>query len=306
MHIRRLVKAGQSSHTVALPKNWLEKNKLSKGNTVYIQEQSPDELLITPHLGEPVQEAKHTTITVDDKTLDTIQREITAAYVNNSASIDLVGKSIAQHAKDIRKILHDFVALEIVEQTANRITAKDMLNLQEISIDKSVKRMDIMIRTMLQDSLSTATGNDLSESVAVRDEDVNRLYFLLVRLLKSALRTPTIANQMEITSTGVLGYWMLVHYLEQLADTTTSVCKNAATEKKQHKQFVSLLSALEQDYRDVMKAAHEKNKALADEVARRRIQRQDTARSLSKPELSYGCSTISTLISDIARLVIDD
>ena len=310
MHIRRLVKAGQASHTVSLPKEWLEKNKLGKGATLYIHEKSDHELVITPHLpGEAVTGGhKAITIPVDGKALDTVQREITAAYVNNCKTIDLVGESIAQHAKEIRRMLHDFVALEVAEQTATKISAKDMLDLQEISVDKSIKRMDIIVRTMLQDTASTANGKDLSESVHVRDYDVNRLYFLLTRLLKSALGNPALAAQFELSSNSVLDNWMLVHQLEQLADTVKALCKECAgLEAKQRKNVVSALLALEQDYLDAMKAVHDHDTKLADAVARRRTERQAAASALSDalPAIGYGCSTISSSLSEIARLVID-
>jgi len=310
MHIRRLVKAGLISHTVSLPKEWLDKNKLGKGSTVYVHEKSDHELLITPHLpGEAITGGhKSITISVDGKSLDTVQREITAAYVNNCKTIDLVGESIATHAKDIRKILHDFVALEVAEQSATKISAKDLLDLQEISVDKSIKRMDIIVRTMLKDCQTTAAGKDLSESVAVRDYDVNRLYFLLTRLLKSSLGNPALAAQFELSPSSVLGSWMLVHHLENLADAVKSLCKDCATlDQKQRKSVVSLLVALDQDYLDTMKASHEKDKNLADNVARRHVQRQDASSALGdfSPRIAYGCSTISSLLSDIARLVID-
>lgn len=305
MHIRRLVKAGPASHTVSLPKDWLEKNQLSKGSTIYVHEQSDNELLITPHLDAQPVTQKTVVINIDGKGLDTIQREITAAYVNNASSIDLLGEDIAKHAKEVRRMLHDFVALEISEQSATKITAKDLLNLQEISVDKSIKRMDIIVRTMLQDSLSTASGKNLSESVSVRDEDVNRLYFLLVRLLKNAIKNPNTAAQLDLSSDSVLQQWMLVHHLEQLADATKSACAECVDlSAKSKKQVQGILAQLEHDYRDVMKAVHEKDKALADEVARRRIERQEAAAEL-EPELGHSCSTISSLISDIARLVID-
>ncbi len=303
MHIRKLVKAGPASHTISLPKEWLERNNLTKGATLYIHEQSDNELIITPSLVEPqTTQQKTVTIPVDGKALDTIQREITAAYVNNANTIDLVGESIAKNAKEIRRMLHDFVALEIAEQSPGKISAKDLLNLSEISVDKSLKRMDIIVRTMLQDAKLTASGKDLSESVLFRDYDVNRLYFLLVRLLKSALTNPNLAAQFELNPPSVLKSWMLVHHLEQTADTIKSLCKECTKlEAKQRKDSTALIGLLEKDYLDVMKAVHEKNKTLADEVARRRQERTSGI-----PQIAHGCNTLASLISDIARLVIDE
>ncbi len=306
VHIRRLVKAGQASHTISLPKEWLEKNKLGKGATLYVHEKSDHELVVTPHLAEQAQaDQKTVTIPVEGKALDTIQREITAAYVNNAGTIDLVGEGIAQHAKEIRRMLHDFVALEIAEQTATKISAKDLLNLQEISVDKSIKRMDIIVRTMLNDCLATAHGKDLSESVLVRDYDVNRLYFLLTRLLKSALTNPSAAARFTLTPSAVLRNWMLVHHIEQLADTIKALCKDCTTiPAKKREPVAALLQQLAQDYLDTMKAVHENNKELADAVARRHVERAPACAALS-PDVAHHCSMISSALSDIARLVID-
>ncbi len=309
MHIRRLVKAGQASHTISLPKEWLEKNNLSKGSTIYIREKSGSELLVTPNLeAKKPAEQKTVIISVDGKQLDTIQREISAAYVNNAGTIELFGEDITKHAKDIRRMLHDFVALEISEQSANRISAKDLLNLKEISVDKSIKRMDMIARTMLQDCRQTASGKDLSESVMLRDYDVNRLYFLLTRLIKSALASPEMASMLELEPAKVLGKWMLVRYIEELADDVKVLCSGCpGIDAKQKKNVASLLASLEQDYLDAMKAVHDNNRQLADEVARRRQGRLSSCAEIKDlPEVAHGCSSVSSLISDIARLVIDE
>lgn len=310
MHIRKLVKAGQASHTISLPKEWLEKNNLSKGATLYIYEKSDTELLITPTLTDKKPtEQKTVTINVDNKQPDTIQREISAAYLNNASTIELVGRNITKHAKEIRRMLHDFVALEISEQSANKIIAKDLLNLKEISVDKSIKRMDMITRTMLQDCKTTSEGKeDLSESVMFRDYDVNRLYFLLTRLLKSALASPEMASLLELEPAKVLGKWMLVHYIEGLADAVKALCKECTSLNASQKKTVSsLLGFLEQDYLDVMKAVHEGNKQLADEVARRRTERLELCAKITQlPEISHACSSIASMLSDIARLVIDE
>ena len=176
MHIRRLVKAGPASHTVSLPKKWIEKNNLKKGHNVYLIEKSDRELVITPEQGQEQEaEPKEITINIDKKELDTIQREITSAYVNNYNTITIFGESLAEKVKQIRKMLHDFVALEISEQTAKSIIAKDLLNLKEISVEKTVKRMDMIVRTMLKD---IAEGVEDKKFNYEKDYHFNLQYFL--------------------------------------------------------------------------------------------------------------------------------
>ena len=180
MHTRRLVKAGQASHTISLPKEWLDKNNLKKGDTVYIKEKSDRELIVTPEGKEIVSKSKDIVINTSNKALDIIQREITAAYINNYNSITIVGRDLDEKSKDVRRMLHDFVALEIAEQTSDKIIAKDLLNWKEISIDKTIRRMDIIIRSIFEDTIKSLKGKNLHESIHFRDFDVNRLYFFFL------------------------------------------------------------------------------------------------------------------------------
>ena len=112
MHVRRLVKAGQTSHTVSLPKQWLIKNNLKKGDIVYINESGPAELTLTPEFSSKKGPTNDKTINIDGKDIGTIRREITSAYINNSSTITIIGKDLNQNTKDIRS-RSDFITISI-------------------------------------------------------------------------------------------------------------------------------------------------------------------------------------------------
>jgi len=306
MIIRKLVKAGQASHTISLPKEWLDKHKLSKGDLVYLYERGDKEMVITPEskADEPLP-LKEISINVDNKELSTISREITSAYVNNYNTITLLGQSVTQKTKDIRKILHDFVALEVADQTSNSIVAKDLLNLKEISIDKTVRRMDMLVRSMLQDSIAAVENPDLAQSVAMRDYEVNRAYFLLMRLLKSSLSNKQVADFFELSSSRVLSYYYLTINLENYADTIKHLSESLTTKEKKKDKVKDVLQQVEKNYLDVMKAYFTKDKKLADNVA---LQRENLMNLAS--ELPAGPSELFkgmvTLTNNIARLVMDE
>jgi phosphate uptake regulator len=305
MIIRKLVKAGQASHTISLPKEWLDKNNLKKGDVVYLDERSDRELVITPEskVAEPPA-PKEITILVDGKELSTIQREITSAYVNNYSTIILTGESITEKTKDIRKTLHDFVALEVAEQNTKHIVAKDLLNLKEISVEKTVRRMDMLVRSMIQDSLATLENPDLAQSVIVRDFEVNRAYFLLFRLLKNALTNKPMAEFFNLNNAQILSYWQLALNLENFADAAKQLANYLGKEKKKDKTK-EIFKRVEQGYLDAIKAYFTKDKKLADSVA---TQRESLLADAT--ELPSGVAelfkTMVTLTNNVARQVIDE
>ncbi len=305
MIIRRLVKAGQASHTISLPKDWLDRHKLKKGDLVYLYEKGEKELIITPESKADEQvPQKEITISVDNKDLSTVQREITSAYINNYNTIVLNGQNVTKMTKDIRKILHDFVALEVADQTASSIIAKDLLNLKEISIDKTLRRMDMLVRSMIQDSIAALENPDMAQSVVVRDYEVNRAYFLLIRLLKSSLSNKQIADFFQLSNEKVLSYYYLTINLENYADCAKQLAEYLVKEKKKDK-IKGVIQRVEKSYLDVMKSYFTKDKKLADSVALQREELLNDALALPAGVAELFRNMV-TLTNNVARLVMDE
>lgn len=311
MYTRKLVKAGPSSHTVALPKDWIFKNNLKKGDVVFVSAVSDSQLLLSAkeHVEAQVV-AKEKLIEIDNKEMGAIQREITSAYLNNYSLITLSGSSVAEKAKEIRNIVHNFVALEITEQNSKKICAKDFLNLNEISVDKSIKRIDMIIRTMFDDF--SGSGESLQSSIELRDEDVNRLYFLLVRLLKSAVVDKKIAGQLELDSGAVLMYWQIVHDLEGIADNIKQAHSLVVNNSKLVPGRVfDLYKSVQNLYVDAVKAHYQRDKCSAELVAKAGLDFVEKLKSFSSRGKNFiavfvqNADAINSHIMNIARQVID-
>jgi phosphate uptake regulator len=313
MDIRKIVKAGIASYTVSLPKHWIEKNKLAKGDSLYILEKSSNELMVSTEVKEKPKELHEITIVTDNKELGTIRREITAAYLNNYNTIIILGKDLESKAMEIRRFLHDFVALEIEEQTAGKISAKDLLDLKEISIEKTIRRIDMIIRSMIQDSIKSIEDPNLGDSIFYRDYDINRFYFLLLRLLKSALQDPLTALSFKLSNVQALQYWNLVAALEELGDSVKNLSPlfKSLTQNEQ-KSAIELYSIIQEDYLDALKAYYNKDKILADKVIFNRdalvaagknyLQKNN---KVQNAEILNLLQEIISHINSIARLVLD-
>ena len=49
MNSRKIIKLGHSSYVVSVPKNWVKKNKLSKGDRILVRENGDNELILRKH-----------------------------------------------------------------------------------------------------------------------------------------------------------------------------------------------------------------------------------------------------------------
>jgi phosphate uptake regulator len=84
---------------------------------------------------------------------------------------------------------------------------------------------------MLNDTLEAYfDGNqDLANAVIERDEEVDRLFFLIVRELRSVIQYPRMSEAMGITPVAALDLRLAAQYIERIADLAVDIA--ARTEK---------------------------------------------------------------------------
>lgn len=298
MEFRRLISFGKSSFVISLPKSWIRRNKLKKSDFIYVSE-TEDELVLSPKAESMQEEKKSINIDIDGKDYFQIKREIIPAYINHYHTINVVGKELRDKSKDVREILHNLVALEIMEQTADKIVAKDFLNMERIDMGNLLRKMDVIVRAMMSDSILTFE-EDFYENLKQRDMDVNRLSFLLFRAVRYAYTNPAILKIYKCNSLDLLMTWQLANSLEKFGDDAkrySRIKRNMKFNKQQQQELLPLCQEIEKSYLMAMKAYYNKDKILAYEVAERR-------RPLlgKTSELQDKCGDSAAMISAIDKI----
>jgi phosphate uptake regulator len=152
--------------------------------------------------------------------------------------------------------------MEIIEETATKIVAKDLLDIQEISLDNIVRRIDIITRSMLADAATLDPKN--AESIMGRDKEVNRLSLLGFRTARAATDNPRLLKLFNTNYWNVMIAKQVITYLERFADQVKRVMRTAATEKldaKLRTELLRMIKAFSERYLAIMKIYYEKNKA---------------------------------------------
>lgn len=171
---RKLIGFSNGSFIVTMPKSWVERHKLKKGDMLGIEE-AKDELIFHVGITEHEKEEKSITINAEDKNINWLKAEIVTAYLNNYNTIEIFSKTIYEDAPLFKGIIRNLSGMEIIEQTSNRIVAKDLIDVSSISIQSIIRRIDVITRSMIDDTILCIQGNCEPKSVIHRDADVNRL-----------------------------------------------------------------------------------------------------------------------------------
>ena len=274
MEYRKLISFGKSSYVVSLPKTWVIQNKLKKGDLIYFDE-NKEGLVLQARRNDKAAEEKEIMINVDKKDSRRIQREIISAYIQNYKTIVLHGDEIKSKALPIQKWIQNLVALEILEQDSKRIVAKDFLNIDDISLNQIIRKMDVITRSMLKDCVNMFK-EDNSENIALRDNDVNKFRFLVYRITWYATETGTsIIRKMDITHRDILNYWWIAYTIEAIADHAKRIAKfmtDITLSTSSQKDFEKLLIAAEQMFTNLMKAYYTLDHDLAHTVLQNRFE----------------------------------
>ena len=264
---RKIIKFGNSSHVVSLPKKWLEKNQLKKGDSLFFEENENNDLVLSSKK-EGEKEIKEIVISADKKDVEKVVSEVIAAYVNNYKTIKIKGKDLSNVSKRVKKVLNDFVAVEVVQETPNLIVAKDFLDINESTQKDLIRKIDLTTRSMLEDSINCIKKKKFQD-LSKRDREVNKLNFLIYKISKNALRDPEILNKLNIKSVHLVMDWMVVSNIEKLADETKRIakfvkCKDLTAE--QSKELTEIYKEMEVYFKDVMKSFYNKDKDLAHNI----------------------------------------
>jgi phosphate uptake regulator len=270
MDYRKLIKFGRSSYVISLPKDWIDQNKLKKGNIIYVNA-NKNQLTLSP---ESHQDEERRSIIIDVKKdkFETIKRKIISCYLNNYSNITVL-LDPEKNNKKIREIFQNLVALEVIEQDSHKMVAKDYLNLSEISITSIVRKLDNLIRSFLKD-INGALAKDryfqnaeICEEISERDADVNKLTFLILKTIKHRL------NNWEpekgiMTPEKLLNHWELAKTMEALADNIKRTIRLLlGLDLNKYSEVVDILKLIEEHYLNSMKTYYMQDVAKAYDVA---------------------------------------
>ena len=260
MESRKIISFGSSSFVVSLPKAWVNENKLKKGDILNIDDKK-SELLIYPTRAQKDEEPKHIVIMTDDKDLDYIRTKIVSSYLNGYGIIDIKGSRLEQDAAHIKAILRNLTGLEIIHQSSDKISAKDLLNISEININTLIRRMDNIVRSMIIDAIDSM-DKDRYASIVERDMDLNRSAFLAFRVIKAALNDNSLAKKLALSNCDLLQDWIVASRLEKIGDQQKRIARhlrNVSLHKKEKEEFHKIITLIQNDYVDAMTAYYKKD-----------------------------------------------
>jgi len=223
---RRLQKIG-SSILVSLPKEWVDANNLDKSNQVEIETNQNNLSIRTQQSKRPSKEIE---ISYPLPKGESIVPTMTGAYLLGFDLIKIVGKlpiSISDR-ESVRGSMRRLVGMEIIDEDATNISVQFLLDETSVNPQNILKRMSSIALGMFSDVVSSLQSGDKTnlETITNRDAEINRQYFLLVRLIRSTIMDPRLAGIFNLENIDILDYRIAANTLEIAGDTVVELSES--------------------------------------------------------------------------------
>ena len=224
LELRKVQETG-GTFLLSLPRNWAKRRGLVKGSILGVIEREDGRLLIDPQykLEKSIEMA---TIVPSSY----IEREIAGKYLLGSDIIRIEGKNRlpTNMSERVRETVRRLIGLEIVEEDAHQITLQCLLDPASFPPERILRREYLFASSMHKDALSALIEDDVSlaKGVVERDDEVDRLFFLIVRILRTAVLNPRLSEKMNLSPIECLDYRLVASHIESIGDNSNEIARN--------------------------------------------------------------------------------
>jgi len=230
MEIRRVQITGGSSYAITLPKDWVKSVNLKKNDQLGLIRQSDGNLLISPKMIEKQIKSEKKffiNINTDQKYL---LRQLIGAYIIGYNLIKIISKERMPSSvrSSVRTFIQITIGQEIFEETDTNIIIKNLLDPTEMPFDKTTKRMYIIVKGMHEDIMIAIQKYDkkLAEDVLNRDNEVDRLHWLVARQYNIILQNVSFAEKMGVNLELATTSYLICRIIERIGDHVIRIAKN--------------------------------------------------------------------------------
>ena len=229
METRKVQFTGNSTFTVSLPRDWIEKMGIRRGDVIGLVRDSRGTITITPSI-DPRKDYRTKTISLQRESPTHLERMLIGTYVMGFDTIVVRAKDRIDNAvkEKVRQFTRSVTGVEIVEETINTITIKDLSDPMELSQEKGVRRLHLIVRSMAVDAIEALRNADQSLAVDVinRDSDADRIYWLIMKEHNMMTRDLRLAERLKMTIEESNSYFQIARYLERIGDHAVQIAKS--------------------------------------------------------------------------------
>ena len=307
LEVRKVQRTADGTHLVSLPKNWAKRFNLKKGALIYVRERMDGCLVLDPQYAVDIAPE------ISLKSLDRLEDKILTGYLFGYEIITIEAPDVMMARDRVKRTINRLIGVEIIEEEPNKVVLQCLLKATVFPPSKILRREYILSASMYKDAIRSLLTRDLvlAKSIHGRDDEVDRLYFLLVRLLRSLIMNPRLSEKLDISLIDCLDYRLIASLIENIADQAVEIasCTLQMPKVKINSKIPELIEDLGKDiqttYENAVKAIFSKDERIQVSALAKRDEAEAKIKALER-KLNKSQSilppAIYTLLSSLQRI----
>ena len=304
MELRKIQETKGGTFFVTLPKDWALNIGITKGSVVSTSVGSNGRLVVDPRYNlEP------TPRTATVRPSPYLSREIIGKYLLGYDIIRVEAKD--RITMDQRRIVKEatrrLVGLEIVEEDQVNIVVRCFVPPSAFPPEGTLRYEHSLASSMLRDAVISMIEGDtqLARQVVARDNEVDRQYFLLVRILRTIIQNPSLSEKLGLHPIDCLDYRLTASLVESVADQSSQIGEHTVRLEGTRldgdiaRSLSDLNKVAYESYTDALAAFFSRNISMAESVREKREVVEEMERNLES-----ACSTLSMNIAQTLTSVV--
>ncbi|UCF58571.1 MAG: hypothetical protein JSV15_05755 [Candidatus Bathyarchaeota archaeon] len=222
MDLRKVQRTSGGTFFVCLPIEWAERSGLQRSSVVAVSEMADGRLCVDPKYD--VERVPQVAVVKPSSYLD---REIVGKYLLGYDVIRVEAKDRISSVdrERVKQASSRLVGLEIIEEDYSKIVMQCLLEPSTFPPEKVLRREYSIASGMHRDAVTALVEGDvhLAKNVVARDNEVNRLYFLLVRGLRTVVQNPGLSEKLGVLPIDCLDYRLMASLVESIGDRSVQI-----------------------------------------------------------------------------------
>lgn len=307
MELRRIQMTRGGTFFVTLPKDWALQNGIKRSSVVATSVSPNGRLIIDPRYNlEPA------TPSITIKPSPHLSREIIGKYLLGYDVIRVEAKDriTTEQREVIKQTSTRLIGLEIMEEDYAKIVLQCLLEPSALYPEKILRREHLITAGMYQDAITALieTDTQLGKNVIARDNEADRLYFLLVRILRTIIQNPSLSEKLDIYPIDCLDYRLTASLIESVGDQASLIAEyairlgNSKLAKEASQTLIELHKVVYESYGDALAAFLSRNISMAEAVRSRKTTVEELYRKVESVANTLPMEAAQNLIPVISLI----
>jgi len=231
METRKVQVTGKSTYVVSLPKKWVNSIHLKNGDSIAMIPLPDGTMLINPKLKNSDKELSKKIVPLESGDTEQLFRKFIGAYLAGYNVIEFRtnGSTRKEVKQEIHNLSHRVIGPQLIDETENSMTMRDLLDSSDFSLLKGVKRMYMITRDMHMGAINLlrTPNKEMAEDIKIRDQEVDKLYWMIAKQYNLIIKDVFFADKMAMQPLEAQGFLLVARTLERIADHSSRLAQNA-------------------------------------------------------------------------------